>query len=44
MLNAYAEGAGAAARGNPIASLFPIVIIFVIFYFLLIRPQKKNAG
>ncbi len=42
MLNAYAEGAGAAARGNPIASLFPIVIIFVIFYFLLIRPQKKT--
>lgn len=26
---------------NPLLSLMPIVFIFVIFYFLLIRPQKK---
>ncbi|MFH1458273.1 MAG: preprotein translocase subunit YajC [Candidatus Omnitrophota bacterium] len=25
---------------NPLASLFPIIAIFAIFYFLLIRPQK----
>lgn len=28
---------------NPIMSLVPIVAIFVIFYFLLIRPQQKQA-
>ena len=26
---------------NPIMNLVPILLIFVIFYFLLIRPQKK---
>jgi len=26
---------------NPLMSLMPIILIFVIFYFLLIRPQKK---
>ncbi|MFA4888015.1 MAG: preprotein translocase subunit YajC [Candidatus Omnitrophota bacterium] len=25
-----------------LANLFPLVLIFVIFYFLLIRPQKKQ--
>jgi len=25
---------------NPIVNLFPLIFIFVIFYFLLIRPQK----
>lgn len=27
---------------NPIASLIPIAAIFLIFYFLLIRPQQKE--
>jgi len=27
---------------NPIVNLVPLVLIFVIFYFLLIRPQKKK--
>ncbi|MFA6318477.1 MAG: preprotein translocase subunit YajC [Elusimicrobiota bacterium] len=27
---------------NPIISLIPIVAIFLIFYFLLIRPQQKE--
>ncbi|MCK9571915.1 MAG: preprotein translocase subunit YajC [Candidatus Omnitrophica bacterium] len=25
---------------NPIMQLLPIVLIFIVFYFLLIRPQK----
>ncbi len=29
-------------QGNPIISLLPVVAIFVIFYFLLIRPQQKQ--
>jgi preprotein translocase subunit YajC len=27
---------------NPLLSLAPVLLIFVIFYFLLIRPQKKT--
>lgn len=27
---------------NPIVNLVPMVIIFVIFYFMLIRPQKTK--
>ncbi|MDP3792081.1 MAG: preprotein translocase subunit YajC [Candidatus Omnitrophota bacterium] len=30
-----------SAGQNPLVSLMPIVFIFIIFYFLLIRPQKK---
>lgn len=40
--DAMAAGAP-AAQGNPIMSLLPLIIIFVIFYFLLIRPQTKRA-
>ena len=25
------------------ASLFPLIILFAIFYFLIIRPQQKQA-
>jgi preprotein translocase subunit YajC len=31
-----------AQAANPIVNLFPLIAIFVIFYFLLIRPQKTN--
>jgi len=31
-----------AAQPNMIASLMPIVFIFAIFYFILIRPQQKK--
>jgi len=27
---------------SPLVNLFPLVIIFVIFYFLLIKPQKNK--
>jgi len=43
---AYAQTAGAAdgAFGlGGMAQLLPIVAIFVIFYFLLIRPQQRKA-
>jgi len=36
-----AGGAGAAEAG--FGSLIPLVLIFVIFYFLLLRPQIKRA-
>ena len=46
---AYAMGpdpqAGGQAGGaqGMIASLLPLILIFVVFYFLLIRPQQKKA-
>lgn len=27
---------------NPIASFLPLILIFVVFYFLLIQPQRKQ--
>ncbi|MBI5883048.1 MAG: preprotein translocase subunit YajC [Elusimicrobia bacterium] len=32
------------SQANPIVSLIPIIAIFLIFYFLLIRPQQKEAA
>ncbi len=29
--------------GSGIASFIPLILIFVVFYFLLIRPQQKQA-
>lgn len=29
-----------AQAANPILNLVPLILIFVIFYFMLIRPQK----
>jgi preprotein translocase subunit YajC len=43
---AYAMGAGPSAGGEQpdmLASLFPFILIFAVFYFLLIRPQQKKA-
>lgn len=31
-----------AARGNPLGGFLPLIMIFFIFYFLLIRPQQKR--
>jgi len=36
-------GAGQGGAGGLLGSLVPLVLIFVIFYFLLIRPQQKKA-
>ena len=30
-------------NGQGIASFIPLILIFVIFYFFLIRPQQKRA-
>jgi preprotein translocase subunit YajC len=39
---AQQPGAGGNAQGNWLTSLMPLVVIFAIFYFLLIRPQQKQ--
>ena len=38
---AYAQAAGGGA-GAGIASFIPIILIFAIMYFLMIRPQQKK--
>jgi len=40
--DAMAQAAPAQAA-DPIMSFLPLIILFVIFYFLLIRPQQKKA-
>lgn len=37
--NAYAQAVGGS---ESFMSLLPLVLIFVVFYFLLIRPQQKR--
>jgi len=37
---AYAQAAGAAAS-NPLLQLAPFILVFVFFYFLIIRPQNQ---
>ena len=40
---AYAMGdAGGQSSGNPIAQLLPFVLMFVVLYFLILRPQIKK--
>ena len=38
---AFAQAASGGAGG--LSSLLPFVLIFVVFYFFLIRPQQKRA-
>ncbi len=40
---AYAQDAASAGAAGGIASFVPLILIFVVFYFLLIRPQQKKA-
>ena len=41
--NAYAQAAPAASPGGDLMGFLPIVLMFVILYFLMIRPQMKRA-
>jgi len=36
------EGSPALPQANPLGMFVPMILVFVIFYFLLIRPQKKQ--
>jgi preprotein translocase subunit YajC len=43
----YAMGAGATGgaegQGSGFGAFIPLILMFAIFYFLLIRPQQKKA-
>jgi preprotein translocase subunit YajC len=41
--SAQAQTAPAGGSNSTLLSLLPMVLIFVVFYFLLIRPQTKRA-
>ena len=40
--NAYAD-AGAAAQGSGLMQFLPLVVLVVVFYFLILRPQSNRA-
>lgn len=40
---AYAQSLLGGGGGDLIMNLLPFILMFVIFYFLLIRPQRQQA-
>lgn len=40
--SAYAQASGAAGQSDTLLTFLPMIAIFVVFYFLLIRPQQKK--
>ena len=40
---AWAQSAGGAQGGLDLLGLMPIILMFVVLYFLMIRPQAKKA-
>jgi len=41
--NAYAQAANAADPTGGLMQLLPLILMFVIIWFLMIRPQMKRA-
>ncbi len=47
--SAYAQaaagdgGIASLIGGSPIGQFLPLILFFVVFYFLMIRPQQKSA-
>ena len=41
--SALAQSAAGSAGGFSLQGLLPFILIFIIFYFLLIRPQQKRV-
>lgn len=40
---AMGTGAGQGGQGGGFSAIIPLLLMFAIFYFLLIRPQQKKA-
>jgi preprotein translocase subunit YajC len=34
--------AGGTGQSNPLLSFLPLILVFVVFYFFMIRPQMKK--
>ncbi len=41
--NAFAQAAGAPGGSDTLMGLLPIILMFVVLYFIMIRPQMKKA-
>jgi len=37
-----AQPAGTAGQTNPLVTFLPLILVFVVFYFFMIRPQMKK--
>ena len=37
-----AQPAGATGGSNPLVTFLPLILVFVVFYFFMIRPQMKK--
>ncbi len=40
---AFAQATGSAPGGDTLMGMLPIILMFVVLYFLMIRPQMKKA-
>ena len=40
---AQAAGAGSDATAGMISTFLPLILVFVAFYFLMLRPQQKRV-
>ena len=36
------QPSGAAGQSNPLFTFLPLILVFVVFYFFMIRPQMKK--
>jgi preprotein translocase subunit YajC len=36
------QPAGTAGQSNPLLTFLPLILVFVVFYFFMIRPQMKK--
>ena len=41
--SAYAQAAGAAEPAGSMMQFLPLILMFVVLWFLMIRPQQKRA-
>src|SRR6056297_1736608 len=41
--HAMGQAGGEAGQGSAFSAFVPLILMFAIFYFLLIRPQQKKA-
>ncbi len=40
---AYAQSGGPMAGPHPLLQFLPLLLVFAVFYFLLLRPQQQRA-
>ncbi len=43
LMAAPPAGPNGQSQGNPLMSMMPLILMFVVLYFLMIRPQQKKA-